>query len=314
MTASSAKAGPQAVRGAAIALLARATAAGVVATLIVAACGGDVSGGGTGGAAGAGGAGGGTGGGAAHAGAGGQQDGGGASGASGASGAGGAGGLDWGECSTPDNAFCGYAQCTACPGALPCFSDTVDGGRTYGLCAYLGDWELPEYLMNAPEDGRIIYDVYPLKAASSHWLWGFTVSLPFSAGLYLEAHDKSQYVTYADRGKWTGAPLPEAKECPEVAGLDLCGGNCGGCPAGELCTGRSPLHPWGFCVPESVNEKDGNCTAATSGNLYCSAGYRCFLYDVEEEQQPVADANGFCLPTALCDAAAAGLPGGGRCG
>ena len=148
-------------------------------------------------------------------------------------------------------------------------------------------------------DGNVLY-AFPGKS--------FLVEIPFSGAQFLDAHGEGHRLAYADTGKWTGEPLPLPTACPEVPEVDLCGGNCGGCPAGQLCTGRSPLHPWSFCISETA----GNCTPVNR-DFQCEVGEGCFTYTVQPEQQPIADGVGICLPTARCNAAAAGLPGGGKC-
>jgi hypothetical protein len=48
-------------------------------------------------------------------------------------------------------------------------------------------------------------------------------------------------------------------------------------------------------------------------DLPCDQADDCFVFEVEPDRQPAADALGFCLPKAICAASAATLPGGGRC-
>jgi len=159
-------------------------------------------------------------------------------------------------------------------------------------------------------DGAILY-AYPGLLDEIDFVISFWI--PFSAGQFLAARGEAARLAYADRGSWTGEPLPLPTECPVVDGLQLCGGRCGGCPDGEGCTGRSPLHPWGLCIPErEIGDQHAVCSAR-KGSTGCEWGSSCFVFTVDAAHQGIADSKGLCLPRALCDAAAAGLPGGGRC-
>jgi hypothetical protein len=136
---------------------------------------------------------------------------------------------------------------------------------------------------------------------------------PYEIGVLFDHLGFSKAVRYADYGLWTGAALPEPTSCPTPSGYTICGGNCGGCPAGEVCTGRSPRHPYGICVTEN-NE---GCRLATTpsppGGQPCSDGSGCFTFTVEPEAQPLADESGYCFPKAVCTSLAATLPGGAKC-
>lgn len=115
-------------------------------------------------------------------------------------------------------------------------------------------------------------------------------------------------VRYADLGKWTGDPLPEPATCPTFTDFRVCGANCGGCQTDEVCTGRSALHPYGYCLKKLTE------TCKLDGSRKCKdLTTACFVYKVEPEAQQVADANGHCLPMAMCNALATQLPGGGKC-
>ena len=121
---------------------------------------------------------------------------------------------------------------------------------------------------------------------------------PENVGRMVWHHGQGSRVTYADATPYTGEPIPKPTTCPPPDGdLRYCGGNCGGCSApGERCSGRSPTHPWGICVPE--NPRCDQC-APSEGCLDLTAiginrGYvsRC-----------IAD----------CERIAANVPGGARC-
>jgi hypothetical protein len=269
------------------------TLLGLLVALLTFSCGGDVDGDGAGGSAGLGGSAGGGGSGGIDAGTGG--------GAGASGGAAGAPDGGWTACSTPDWVTCGVPECPVRPGCTLCQPAKPPG--LYGLCAETLDINHISY---KPGDGAILYTPDPQVTPKSH-LW----EAPFSAGVFLAAHGQEARVAYADRGLWTGEPLPMPTTCPQPPGARHCGGYCGGCPAGEICTGRSPLHPYGACIPTSPNICSRNPDVKDGGA--CSPGDRCFIFTVEPARQPLADAKGFCVPKALCEAYAAHLPGGVQC-
>lgn len=254
--------------------------------LLLSSCGGEVGGDHSGGSGGLGGV----------------ADGGGAAGAGGAAGTGGTGGTGgsgWTECSTPDYGFCGVSECPERPGCTICLP--ADEPGLYGTCA---ESLSAEEVGFKPADGKILLSDSPLKVPY------VLNEATFSAGVFLAAHGQANRVAYADRGVWTGAPIPVPQTCTPVTGIEICGGVCGGCPVGQICTGRAPKHPYGLCVPI----KAGICSlnAAVNGDT-CESTEQCFVFEVEAEQQPMADARGFCLAKSACQAAASNLPGGGRC-
>lgn len=148
-------------------------------------------------------------------------------------------------------------------------------------------------------DGNVCAQWSPPGSESWH-------CVPFNVGVLFASAGAADQVRYADYGLWTGEPLPLPASCPNMDGFTLCGGSCDPCPADMHCTGRSPLHPYSLCIPESAK----GC--GTDGPA-CDAGYGCFVYLVEPQAQPVADDNGYCLPAAQCQAIAQNLPGGGKC-
>jgi len=130
---------------------------------------------------------------------------------------------------------------------------------------------------------------------------------PWSAGVLFAQNGAADRVHYSDFASWTGADVPRLP-CPATTGgAVLCGGSCGECPSSETCTGRSPLHPFGWCTTRPLSQ-------CSPGKLKCSySNYACFTYAVQSGAQAYADSNGYCLPPALCDALAAQLPGGATC-
>lgn len=254
----------------------------VAVALSLGACGGEVARNESGGSGGLGGAGG-------------------SGGAAGSGGdAGGTGGSGWTECSTPDYAFCGVPECPeGRPSCSLCFS--ADEPGLYGSCV---ESLLPDEVLYKPADGHIFISLS--ATITSPFL---VLEAPFSAGVFLASHGQATRLAYADRGVWTGEQLPAPKDCAPVAGIEICGGYCGGCPVGQICTGRSPKHPYGFCVPVK-----GGCSLDPKINGDpCEKNEQCFVFEVEPAHQPMADARGFCLAKEVCQAAAANLPGGGRC-
>lgn len=205
-----------------------------------------------------------------------------------------------GACSTPEGL-------RICGGRTPCPS----GDRQCGLCIWAppediglcGDTflQVTEPCDDGCDDGSICLNV--------------TISLsyqcaPYSLGVLYAKYttDVPGRVRYADLGFWTGAPLPEPVSCPTFSDFRICGGNCGGCQTGEVCTGRSPLHPYGYCLKKLTD------SCLLDGTRKCKdAGTACFVNKVEPEAQPVADSYGKCLPKPMCDALAIELPGGGKC-
>jgi hypothetical protein len=262
----------------------RRHAAALLAALAISACGGDVDHDGAGGAAGSGGAGG-------------------AGGVAGAEGGAAGGVVDAGTtpCSAPDWEGCGVPECPeGRPGCSFCLP--ADELGLIGICAE----SLADELGAMPADGTIL-----LTTKASFVTPPLVLNqVPFSAGLIVASYGQEARLGYADRGKWTGKPIPQPTECPKLANVPTCGGYCGGCPVGEICTGRAPLHPYGLCIPKSA----GVCSLVPEVNgSECKLNERCFVFTVEPEHQFAANAKGFCLPQAVCEATAANLPGGGSC-
>lgn len=216
----------------------------------------------------------------------------------------GAGGADAGStpCSAPDWEGCGVPEC---PGGRP-GCQWCGGSEQLGLVFPCAESLDPNERMFAPADGMLLLDT----GASFTDLPPVWEQIPFSAALIVASFGQEERLGYADRGKWTGEPIPEPSDCPSFADVPTCGGYCGGCPVGEICTGRSPLHPYGLCIPTTA----GICSLVPEVNGDpCEPDEGCFVFTVEPDHQEVADARGFCLPLAQCQAAAALLPGGGRC-
>ncbi|MFO0548136.1 MAG: hypothetical protein U0271_07095 [Polyangiaceae bacterium] len=130
--------------------------------------------------------------------------------------------------------------------------------------------------------------------------------VPWEVGKLFCDNGARDLVRFVDYGAFDCEALPDPDTCPVTETLELCGSACGACKETEFCHGRSRLHPYGMCLPLI----DLICRA-TSAN--CGADEACFVFTVDEASQPLADKWGLCLPTATCQAAAAELPGGGKC-
>lgn len=213
----------------------------------------------------------------------------------------------WTECSSP----AGYRICHG-PNDCP-----ADQG-TCGICA--GDFHATEKaaISFCINDAMVAFGARQCFKCPDGGVCGVSLGelslrlgsfncLPIDIAQLYDAAGYGHYARYADYGLWTGDPLPSPSTCPIIEGVTLCGPGCGDCPTGELCTGRSRLHPHSFCLPEDA----GSCSA--DGLDDCPPGEGCFKYTVEPEAQPLADQHGYCLEMDRCEALAAGYPGGGVC-
>lgn len=212
----------------------------------------------------------------------------------------------WTACTSPD----GFAVCDGpnqCPASL-CGSA--------GVCPYPGTvsdsvpracgsaLEVSESPCESAPDGLICFQSDPRPESN-----GFFWATAFNVGVLLAQNGGSNFVRYADFGLWTGDPIPEPTTCPKLQNAIICGGNCGTCSYNAVCHGRSPLHPWSFCLPTDI--QDG-CNLA-KGVLCQDPANKCFAFKVEDAGQALANANSMCLPKDMCDDLAANLPGGGIC-
>lgn len=125
---------------------------------------------------------------------------------------------------------------------------------------------------------------------------------------------------YADRSAYTNEPLPAPPaSCPNAGTLRLCGGACGDCPSGYICVGRSPLHPVSVCVNDFTTQvvnpnTPTNCIRNVAG--WCGANgdpLSCLTFKVDDASQAVADQNSICVDKAICQGAATSYPGGAFC-
>jgi hypothetical protein len=213
----------------------------------------------------------------------------------------------WTQCTSPEGyAVCGGpSQCSATSTACsqcgnPVLGAMTDGGLNACVNSALltSEGDAAQLCWEACPDGAVCVDLFQDATY---------FCAPYDLGVLFAKNGAADQVRYADMGLWTDASLPLPTTCPNITGLQVCGGNCAPCPTGATCTGRSPLHPYSFCVPVGT---EGPCDAgAGCGN----AGNGCFTYAVQPSAQPLANKNGMCLPDALCKSAASNLPGGGTC-
>ncbi len=197
-----------------------------------------------------------------------------------------------------------FTDCTAPDGLAIC------GGPANCGCDYCADQKLAKGAVSVCINDALAK--YKFVADSCHLApdgaicldlvnTGDFLSAPFSFGVLYENAGFASKARYADLGLWTGKPIPAPGSCPTESGFTLCGPNCGGCPSNRVCTGRSPRHPHGVCVPSDAKF----CP--------CEASFGCFSFVVEPETQKLADSYGYCLEANECKALAASLPGGGKC-
>jgi hypothetical protein len=208
----------------------------------------------------------------------------------------------WTQCTSP----AGFAVCEgpSCP--MTCGGGSCSNTDVPGVAACINPALIqvggPQLCGSPCADGTIcVAEIY----ATTFFCTAFDMGVLFAQ------NGAADRVRYADMGSWTGEPLPVPTSCPSVAGLQLCGGSCDACPPAEVCTGRSPLHPYGFCTPPEsapcgVGRPSCNDDAGTQGQA-------CMTFTVDAAAQGLADQWGICMPAALCQAAAVGLPGGATC-
>lgn len=132
------------------------------------------------------------------------------------------------------------------------------------------------------------------------------LTAPFpTALLFLKNGGPIERIRYADESLFTGEALPLPTTCPKLPVGRVCGGNCGPCADGEICHGRSPTHPYSYCMP--IPPASHGCSLKFPK---CDAGFGCFILDNGGAPTP---ATGYCLELSLCNDLAANLPGGGAC-
>src|ERR1019366_5042154 len=201
-------------------------------------------------------------------------------------------GSGWTQCASPDGtAVCGGPN--ACPGvASPGCGCLSTAGNDVGACSLsAGVTESTCYL---PPDGDLCVAV-----SASYVLF----TEPYALGVLFAANGAAARVRYADYGDWTGDELPVPAGCPTPAGIELCGPSCPLCPSDQVCSGRSPLHPYGMCFP----------MAPVGCGAGCPAGTACFAFTVQADAQAEATGQAVCIPSGQCGAAVTQLPGGATC-
>lgn len=188
-------------------------------------------------------------------------------------------------------------SCPSCGDGVLCigFEDRAGDPAPFNIC----DYGLASIDVGGPCTG--CSTALPLCS----WLHGICVSQSLCEGFASEGFP--QACIWADKTNWTPGETiaPPACDCP-ADGI-LCGGSCGDCASGEVCSGRSPTHPFGVCVAK--NSRD----CRRDGSLACPSGFACLTYVVEAANQTLADENGTCLPVDRCAATGRVLPGGANC-
>lgn len=125
------------------------------------------------------------------------------------------------------------------------------------------------------------------------------------AKLYGEA-----LVTYTDGTPYTQSVIPPIGKdhCADITSWPTCSVDCP-CAKDDRCTGLSPTHPVGLCMPAvddtpNVCGKDGKC----------GPGELCFVFATPGEPYLAHSLYiGRCLPEPACTDLAAKLPGGAAC-
>ena len=220
----------------------------------------------------------------------------------------------WTKCKAPSGvSVCGGAeQCGAdCPqcvdgkpgdvGLRMCLSGPFSGGN----------WDARQCL-----DGALLVEASESLAPSTDVIFLHCVNEDL--GKLYALNGRPDLVRYSDRGTYSGEPIPPPPAtCPQVPGLNLCGGACGACPdpTNQLCVGRSPLHPYSLCVNKFGKVNTPAPCKMGNGNV-CNqfgAGLKCLTFKVDTASQSIADLNGMCVSPAICDAATKGYPGGASC-
>lgn len=137
--------------------------------------------------------------------------------------------------------------------------------------------------------------------------FGLTAPFP-TALLFLKNGGEPKRIRYADGSLFTSEPLPLPLVCPKLPVARLCGGNCGPCADGEICHGRSPKHPYSYCIPIPPLPSSHGCSKTYPK---CDAGFGCFI--LEDGAPPPPENWGYCLELSICQDLAKNLPGGGTC-
>ncbi len=210
----------------------------------------------------------------------------------------------WTDCSAPSGAkVCGGphqcgADCTDCGATLhpddlrACFAaggGRVPSGEGADLCpdgsvnVFAG---LQYYAPNDIGNGCGVPDLAELFARNGH----------------------PEMARYADRATYKRLPLPPAPTaCPTApSGLQYCGGACGECPADQVCTGRSPMHPISICLNRGSTSFPTKGTGApcSRGNSGLCGARLCLTFNVDSAAQQTADVYSWCVDAKICQAAA----------
>lgn len=204
------------------------------------------------------------------------------------------------ECRTKE----GYA---VCGGKHQCFA-TDDGWDPDCTCILSIFPELPVGWCNASISGWPIAFDCPDGGIVLHDPFG--ACLPQEIGPLFCEGGGQEVLFFVDHQPYDCSALPEPIDCPATDALELCGDACGPCQEPtDVCYGRSPRHPHSFCIPKA------NGPSCSSTKPCADEARACFhfVHEGDPVAQALADEFGICLERSVCEAAAAEIPGGGRC-
>jgi hypothetical protein len=212
------------------------------------------------------------------------------------------------RCSAPNgDMLCGGACGDGCPGKCQPPREPDGGFTATGGLAACGNASAG-FLCYKCSDGDLCIDFFDVSPPPAPDAFASTYEETHeSIGVMFALNGFGDHVRYADRSAYTETPIPPPPtSCPNVSGLQLCGGACGSCPDKSVCMGRSPLHPYSICVPELQQGTQFDVEQCKRGQP------TCFVFEVDSASQPVADQNGVVVTPAQC-AVAAQYPGGAFC-
>lgn len=189
--------------------------------------------------------------------------------------------------------ICGYA--TPCPSSVAGCEECVGAGGGVGVCDATFSQLDAQYCDEWCDDGQVC-------------LMQLALCVPYPVGYLLERYtSEPPIVALADFSSWSNQPVPSPATCPAFSSFVPCGGPCGYCASGLKCAGRSPLHPFGLCVPYKPDFEcslQTTCPSPTDG---------CFIFSVDTAGQSAANVFGRCMPLDECQQIATEYPGGALC-
>jgi hypothetical protein len=219
-----------------------------------------------------------------------------------------------GPCMARGAAVCGTSTCTSGCAADKCVIWHSSSPSTPSL--HVGFCDLTTDLLDVPEPGPgWMCTVCPHESSLCMTPDGTEPFCVFpEACTVLHNLGFTNPCFYQDKTSWNGDVALTAGACPGASSLRLCGGGCGDCSGPEVCTGRSPTHPFGVCAkpyfPTASSLKIPNeCGVCKSHGMSCLT----FQVGAAGPSQTLADFTGFCIEPDRCTQIAAMLPGGATC-